>query len=162
MRATLLMLMVAVGSCNWEIPDYSHGLICSSAGTCPPGQTCVAGENRCRHSCRTDHDCQFINGTGGASGYNEACDADGFCRQICGWVTSHDPTCNTDNLGGRLNCNEGEVCDPIAGPQGDTAHQGLCRMICSGSSAAVACGTGFTCQPMQQSPCGGCVPAGGM
>jgi hypothetical protein len=136
--------------------------MCSSAGTCPPGLTCVRSENVCRVPCGSDSDCSNVQyndvGGGGNGGFQPyRCDnSDHYCRRTC-----NDFNCNGGGGStGGPGCLINQVCDFVGGQGGG---QGFCRPSCAagscpGSLACVVGGNTLQSNPGNPNLCLVCKP----
>jgi hypothetical protein len=120
MRALLFASLVG---CNVDFflkdNNFATDIPCSDKDTCPPGQTCVAGEHMCRHRCTRPGPC--MSGTcecNNTSGQSDNCDLDGFCRPSC-------------NQGG----------DPSSCLPGQNSCSGT-TMVCADGTCRPPCGSG--------------------
>jgi hypothetical protein len=162
-RLLLIPLLVAAckdnnnnGMCsNNNNDNYRSGALCSSAGTCPPNQTCTV-EGICRRSCTTPQlsgmnggqtcECNGPQPPGTSSG--DQCDLDLYCRPSC----SGGPPGGNSCMPG-VGCPSGLVCDTMIN---------ICRQQCNGSpDGGSNCPEGFECIVDSQSTCHICRPKGG-
>jgi hypothetical protein len=143
--AIITVVAVASLSCNVNYfpDDYPSGLLCSSAGTCPPGQVCVPWEKRCRQPCtmRGPNVCQ----NGGpcecsTNGSQATCDVDFFCRPICGNNGPGNQQCG----GNGPSCPNQETCD---------SDYNVCRPLCQSG-----CIVGTMCTHIASNSCSFCRP----
>ena len=136
MKGCLVWLAAAALAACFE-PTYPTELACSATGTCPPGQTCDRGINRCRVGVSIDAPvsqpdaataCTLFPQSGCTNGFKCTLDANDHTKTLCVAQGPVGVGGACAGLGSTDNCTSGSIC--VAGG---------CHALCSTSPDS--CGT---------------------